>query len=163
MLDVPAYIEYAPQSENGALVVNGSNWDLSRGAAALPVRPAVEEPAAAFESPAPALTQYAANTGLAGREPVAVMTFAANASKVDVAAKKELCQLSKDGRYELAGHAHKAEKKVESLASTRANNVAKTLRLCGLQVQRTTGFGSSLVAPSEDALAQRRVEIFLAE
>jgi hypothetical protein len=161
MLDVPAHIQYAPQTQNGALVVDGSNWDVSRGAAALPVRPAPVAPVAAAPEPIkPALTQYAPDSGLAGREPVAVMTFAPGAAKVDATARKELCKLPKSERYEVAGHAHKEEHKAETLATSRATSVSKALKLCGLRVTRTTGYGSTLVAPTPAPLHQRRVEIF---
>lgn len=161
MIDVPAHIEYAPQMRNGVLHTGGSNWDLSRGAAASPARALAEprpEPPRA-PAPGPALTRYGPDSGLAGREPVLVMTFASGRSAVGRTEAKTLCTL-RTGQFTVAGHAHPDERNARELAQARADAVARALRSCGLRVVRSAGFGASLPAPADGAQARRRVEVF---
>jgi hypothetical protein len=150
---------------NGALSVGGSNWDLSRGAAASPARPLAEPAPAPAPAPAvpppPALTRYAPDSGLAGREPVLVMTFARERAAVSRVERRALCQLPA-GEYVVAGHAQADERAPRTLAQARARAVGRALRLCGLRVVHTTGYGAALAAPAGGALEQRRVEVFRA-
>lgn len=163
MIDVPAHIQYAPELRNGALSVGGSNWDLSRGAAALPARalpaPTAARAPVAAPVPAPKLTDYGPSSGLAGREPVAVVTFAKAGTRLARAERRALCALPA-GAYEVAGHAGADESAATATSRARARTVAQALRLCGYKVVNTSGFGASLKAPESGALAQRRVEVF---
>jgi outer membrane protein OmpA-like peptidoglycan-associated protein len=152
LIDVPAYVEPAPQIQNNVIVVPGHNWDIARAAAVTPiviVQNPLPLPAPAVETPpAPALVaNTAAPSRLGGLPDGLVLTrihFEHNGVKLSIADKRALAHLGlqKNEPVVIAGFADPHEDVPDGLSSRRARAVAMALQSRGYKNVRVTSYGA---------------------
>lgn len=151
LIDVPAYVEPAPQIQNNVIVAPGQNWDITRAAAVTPiviVQNPLPLPAPAVEPPAPALgANTAAPSRLGGLPDGPVLTrihFEHNGVKLSIADKRALAHLGlpKTEPVVIAGFADAHEDVPDGLSTRRARAVAKALQSRGYKNVRVTSYGA---------------------
>jgi hypothetical protein len=167
-LTTPGYVTPPPVVQQHVLVVSGNNWDLSRSAAATPLRelPPPPNPGVLLSSlppQGPAETAYPRASGMqvVGR-PTAVVQFYRNGDRLSYAYRSVLSSLPRGARVVLAGHCAESERHPDRLSLERVRAVASYLRRRGVTVVQQRNFSDDLplYKPASD-LRNARVEIFV--
>ena len=167
-LATPGYVTPPPVVQQHVLVVSGNNWDLSRSAAATPLRelpppPNPGVPLSSIPSEGPPQTAYTAASGMqAVGRPTAVIQFYRNGDRIAYAYRAILSSIPRGSRVVLAGHCAQAERHPERLSLERVRAVARDLPRHGVIVVQQRSFSDELplYKPATD-LRNARVEIFI--
>lgn len=162
MIDVPAHVQVTPHIQNQIAVEGGTNWDISRSAAATPIQPYVP-PAAVSAGAGPCTPTVvgpnAASVTAQALAPAMVVLFAKNKAVLTADARTAIQALPKEGRYALSGHAATSEKSVKGLALARAKAVALVMKKAGLKVAEVKSYGATQPVVNAETAASQRVDV----
>ena len=161
MIDVPAHVQVTPHIQNQVAVEGGTNWDVSRSAAATPIQPYVPPAAVSGTAPcAPVVVgPNASQVTAQALSPTMVVLFAKNKAALTAEGRTALQALPKEGRYALSGHASSGEKSVKGLALARAKAVALVMKKAGLKVSEVKSFGATQPTVSGEPASAQRVDV----
>lgn len=167
-LTTPGYATTPPVVQQHVLVVSGNNWDLSRSAAATPVRelpppPNPGVPLSSLPVEGPLQTNYPSSSGMqvVGR-PSAVIQFFRNGYRISYTNRNILFSIPRGSRVVVATHCASSERNPSRLSLERARAVASELRRHGVVVVQLKSFSDELplYKPATD-LRNARAEVFI--
>lgn len=169
--EVPGYVRHEAQIQNSVQVKGGTNWDLSRSALPTPISPAADpQPIRPVQTSdcncnlakPKGSTAYLPMHQVPSHSPEVTVRFAKGAVLLTGSAQQELKKLPKHSTVVVTGHADSHEKTADTVATKRAESVARALRKNGVTVYAVKSFGAMLPVDTdgEHAEINRRVEVF---
>lgn len=171
VVDAPAHIQLEDTRRNSIDVKGGSNWDITRGSIATPIK-AIEVPKSIRSpyamGPKPASIHDRTPYGVQHEMPVGIdpdrtVYFDKNKDELTIDAKSLLRTIPKGAEVIVASHADSREMNTPTISENRLKVVLDLLKEHGVKVQSSKSFGATLQLSEEGKYAEvnRRVEVFI--